>query len=112
MGRGFVRPATHAIDMISTSGAPPFGFHLRLRADYPLGALPSEGARIVARALQRYGMYHADRGQVPLTAASDRRTAAKWDGLLGWRDLEALRVEDFEVVDHGDRIPVTFDCER
>ncbi len=112
MGRGFVRPATHAIDMISTPGAPPFGFHLRLRADYPLGALPSDGARVVARALQRYGMYHADRGEVPLTAASDRRTAAKWDGLLGWRDLEALRVEDFEVVDHGGRIPVTFACER
>jgi hypothetical protein len=112
MGRGFVRPATHAIDMISIPGAPPFGFHLRLRADYPLGALPSEGARVVARALQRYGMYHADRGEVSLTAQSDRRTAAKWDGLLGWRDLEALRVEDFEVVDHGDRIPVTFACER
>jgi hypothetical protein len=57
-------------------------------------------------------MYHADRGQVVLTAASDRRTAATWSGLLGPRDLEALRVEDFEVVDHGDPIAVTFHCER
>jgi serine/threonine-protein kinase len=113
IGRGFVRPATHAIDMVpGSSAAPPFGFHLRLRGDYPLGSLPSEGARVVARALQRYGMYHADRGEVVLTAQSDRRTAAAWSGLLGRRDLEALRIEDFEVVDHGDPIEVTFRCQR
>jgi hypothetical protein len=112
IGRGFVRPATHAIDMGGAPNQPPFGFHLRLRADYPLGSLPSEGARVVARALQRYGMYHADRGEVALTAQSDRRTAAKWRDLLGDRDLAALRIEDFEVVDHGDRIATTFRCER
>jgi serine/threonine-protein kinase len=112
MGRGFVRPATHAIDMGGAPSLPPFGFHLRLRADYPLGALPSEGARVVARALQRYGMYHADRGEIALTAQSDRRTAAKWDGLLGERDLAGLRIEDFEVVDHGDRLATTFRCQR
>jgi hypothetical protein len=111
-GRGFVRPATHALDSVAPANAPPYGVHLRLRADYPIDALPSAGARTVARALQRYGMYHADRGEVALTAASDRRTAAKWGGLLGERDLEALDVEDFEVVDHGARITPTFHCER
>lgn len=112
IGKGFVRPATHATDTYGASNAPPFGFHLRLRADYPLGSLPSEGARTVARALQRYGMYHADHGDVALTAQSDRRTTAKWSGLLGERDLDALRIEDFEVVDHGETIALTFDCER
>ena len=112
IGRGFVRPATHALDSTGPANAPPFGFHLRLRRDYPLGALPSEGARIVARALQRHGMYLADRGVLPLTAQSDRYTAAKWHGLLGERDLDALRIEDFEVVEHGDRIAATFHCER
>jgi hypothetical protein len=112
IGRGFVRPATHAIDMGGAPNAPPFGFHLRLRADYPIDALPSEGARVVARALQRYGMYHADRGEIALTALSDRRTAAKWKGLLGDRDLAALEIEDFEVVDHGDRIATSFRCQR
>lgn len=112
MGRGFVRPATHAIDTHGASNAPPFGFHLRLRRDYPLEALPSEGARTVARALQKYGMYHADQGDTPLTALSDRYTTAKWSGLLGVKDLAALQIEDFEVVDHGASIPLTFDCAR
>jgi serine/threonine-protein kinase len=112
IGRGFVRPATHAVDMAGASNKPAFGVHLRLRGDYPLGSLPSEGARVVARALQRYGMYHADRGEIALTAQGDRHTAAKWSGLLAPRDLAALRIEDFEVVHHGDRIATTFRCER
>ena len=112
MGPGYVRPATHALDAAGPANAPPFGVHLRLRADYPVDALPSAGAQTVARALQRYGMYHADRGEVALTAASDRRAAASWSGLLGERDLEALDVEDFEVVDHGPRLPLAFSCAR
>jgi serine/threonine-protein kinase len=67
---------------------------------------------VVARALQRYGMYHADGGNIALTAQSDRHTTARWDGLLGPRDLAALRVEDFDVIHHSDPIPVTYDCER
>jgi len=110
--RGYVRPATHATDTTGAAGAPSYGVHLRLRGDYPVETLPSEGARVVARALQRYGMYHADGGQIALTAASDRRTAASWDGLLGPRDLADLDVEDFEVIDHGPSIALTYDCVR
>jgi serine/threonine-protein kinase len=86
--------------------------HLRLRADFPLDSLPSDGARVVARALQRYGMYHADGGNIALTAQSDRHTTAQWEGLLGPRDLSSLAVEDFEVIDHAPQVPVTFDCVR
>jgi serine/threonine-protein kinase len=85
---------------------------LRLRADYPIDTLPSEGAKVVARALQKYGMYHADGGNIALTAQSDRWTTAKWAGLLEARDLAALKVEDFDVIDHGPMIPLTFDCAR
>jgi serine/threonine-protein kinase len=109
---GFVRPATHAAMTTGRPGAPYFGVHLRLRADYPVETLPSEGARVVARALQHYGMIQADSGEIVLTAASDRYTQAKWSGLLGDRDLVALAVEDFEVVDHGSMIPLTDDCQR
>lgn len=111
--RGYVRPATHGTQA-TTGGtnAPPYGVHLRLRADYPIDSLPSTGAKVVARAMQKYGMYHADGGNIALTAASDRYTTAKWDGLLGPRDLYALRVEDFEVVDEGAMIPLTLDCAR
>jgi serine/threonine-protein kinase len=109
--RGFVRPATHASSTTGGSSAPSYGVHLRLRADYPIANL-SPGARVVARAMQKYGMYHADGGNIALTAASDRHTAAKWAGLLGSGDLAALKVTDFDVIDHGSPIALTFDCVR
>jgi len=110
--RGFVPPATHGSSTTGDSEAPYYGVHLRLRADYPLASLPSDGARTVARAMQTYGMYHADGGNIALTAQSDQRTTAKWDGLLGPRDLAALKVEDFQVIGHGEHTELTFDCTR
>jgi len=108
----YVHPATHGTR--STSGptdAPPYGARLRLRRDYPLDTLPA-GARVVAQAMKTYGLLLADGGNVALTAQSDRFTAAKWDGLLGPRDLAALRPADFELVEGGARIPLTLDCVR
>jgi serine/threonine-protein kinase len=109
---GFVPPATHGTETEGPEGAPYYGVHLRLRRDFPLDSLPSEGARVVARALQHYGMYHADGGDIALTAQSDRHTTAKWDGLLDAHDLSVLKVEDFEVIDHGGPIDLTYECMR
>jgi serine/threonine-protein kinase len=109
----YVHPATHGTRATSGPGAaPPYGARLRLRADYPLETLPNAAARTVARAMQRYGMLLADGGQITLTAQSDRFTRAKWDGLLGTRDLAALLPGDFEMVAAGERIPLTLDCIR
>jgi serine/threonine-protein kinase len=110
--RGYTGPATHATSTTGAAGAPYYGVHLRLRADYPISSLPTAGARVVARAMQKYGMYHADGGNIALTAQSDRHTTAKWSGLLGPKDLAALKVEDFEVIDHGAAVPMTNDCVR
>lgn len=110
--RGFVRPATHGTATSGSANAPAYGVHLRLRADYPIDSLPSAGAKVVARAMQKYGMYHADGGNIALTAQSDRHTTAKWSGLLGPLDLQALKVTDFEVIDHGAMVPLTYDCQR
>lgn len=110
--RRYVPPATHGTNTTGGADSPPYGVHLRLRRDFPLESLPNEGARTVARALQRYGMYHADGGEIALTAQSDRTTTAKWEGLLGPRDLRMLDVSDFEVIDHGAPIEVTYDCTR
>ena len=110
--RGYVRPATHGTNTTGGATAPYYGVHLRLRADYPIDTLPSEGAKVVARALQKYGMYHADGGNIALTGQSDRYTTAKWDGLLDPHDLAALDVEDFAVIDHGAPIELTLDCVR
>src|SRR5260221_4433335 len=53
---GYTRPATHGTNTTGGSAAPPYGVHLRLRADYPISSLPSAGAKVVARAMQKYGM--------------------------------------------------------
>jgi len=109
----YVHPATHSTGAASgPSSAPPYGARFRLRPDFPLNTLPNEAARVVARALQRYGMFLADGGNVALTAQSDRFTTAKWQGLLGSRDLQAIQVSDFQMVDSGARIPYTGDCVR
>lgn len=111
--RTYVAPATHATGAASGgTSAPPYGVHFRLRADYPLASLPNNGARVVAKALQKYGMFLADGGNIALTAQSDRFTTEKWSNLLGPRDLGLLLVTDFEVVDHGASQTFTGDCVR
>jgi serine/threonine-protein kinase len=106
----YVHPATHSTN--PTSGpatAPPYGSRLRLRADYPVQNLPNAGARVVARAMQKYGILLADGGTIALTAQSDRFTTAKWSGLLGPLDLSALQVSDFQMIAAGDRYTIG-DC--
>jgi serine/threonine-protein kinase len=107
---GYVRPATHSTSTTGGSTAPAYGVHLRLRADFPISTL-SPGAQVVARALQTYGMYQADGGNIALTAQSDKHTTHKWSGLLGSHDLEALKVSDFQVISHGSVIDGD-DCTR
>jgi hypothetical protein len=110
----YVHPATHSGAGKGTPAADlvPYGAHLRLKASFDLKSLPSEGARVVARALARYGMFLADGGNIALTAQSDALTRAKWAGLLGAGDLTRLAVTDFEMVDGGARIPLTLSCKR
>lgn len=115
MRRGvYVRPASHAGGpSASHPDAPMYRSRSRLRADYDLSSLPNDGARTVARAMQRFGIALADGGNVALTAQSDRfGSTAQWDGLLGPRNLDRIQPRDFEVVDTGPAIPLTYDCVR
>jgi hypothetical protein len=57
-------------------------------------------------------MLLANGGQIALTALSDPRTRTKWSGLLGARELEAIRPADFEVVDGAEPIPLKLGCVR
>jgi serine/threonine-protein kinase len=108
---GYVAPATHSTS--AYSGQAPMGVRLRLKASYAVDSLPSQGARVVARALQKYGMLLADAGQDALTAEDDRYSSVKWSGLLGARDLTAIKVSDFEAVDVGTvHQPSSMDCTR
>lgn len=113
----YIQPATHTSNR--TSGAfdtPPFGARFRLRPDFPLQSLPTAGARVVARAMQKYGMFLADGGIYALTAQSDRFTQTKWGSgrsrLLGRDDLAKLKVSDFEMVASGEMVKFNGECVR
>src|SRR6185295_17398598 len=109
----YVHPGTHSTNPTSgAADAPPYGVRFRLRHDFPLETLPSDGARVVAKALQKYGMLLSDGGHIALTAQSDRFTQHKWNEVgLDSHSLVALQVGDMEVVDMGDPIPWS-DCVR
>ena len=59
--RAYVAPARHYASSSVDPALPPMGLRVRLRASYPVAALPPQ-ARAVALALQRYGMILADNG--------------------------------------------------
>jgi hypothetical protein len=111
----YVTPGTHTTQ--PTDGGldtPPYGVRFRLRKDYPLASLPSDGARVLAKALQHYGMYLADGGSIPITIATDKFSAVTWDSLgVDSHSLNALTPGDFEVVKYSTPIDGShLDCVR
>ena len=108
----YVHPATHAGGPSGPDSAPPYGAHFRLKASCDVSQL-KPAAQVVARAMQQYGMFLADGGNVALTAQNDTDTTTKYADIdFGPHDLQSLKVTDFEVLDGGKRIPLTFDCVR
>ena len=108
----FVHPATHAGAPHGPDAAPPYGAHFRLKASYDLSHL-TPAARVVAKAMQKYGMFLSDGGNIALTAQNDADTAKKYaDVGFGPHDLESLKVTDFEVVDGGTPVRLTDNCVR
>lgn len=106
----YVRPATHAGAPRGPDTAPPMGAHLRLKSSFDVSQL-KPAAQVVARAMQKYGMFLSDGGNIALTAQSDADTQAKYADLdFGPRDLSALKVTDFEVLELGKPIRLTYDC--
>ena len=70
-------------------------------------------AQVVARAMQKYGIYMADGGNIALTGQADVVSCAKWaDVDLDEDDLVDLLATDFEVIDRGPTTDVTYDCDR
>lgn len=108
----FVHPATHAGAPRGPALAPPYGARFRLKSTYDLSRL-SPAAQVVARAMQKYGMFLSDGGNVALTAQSDADTSTKYADIgFGPHDLESLKVTDFEVVQLGRPIALSDDCVR
>jgi hypothetical protein len=108
----YVAPATHGTNTTGPQTSIPYGGHMRLRADFPLDTL-SPGAQVIAKALQKYGMYMSDGGNIALTAQGDVFGCATWDEVgVDSQSLNSLKATDFEVIDHGPTMDVTYDCQR
>ncbi len=108
----FVHPATHAGSPRGPDTAPPMGARFRLKASFDMSKL-TPAAQVVARAMQKYGMFLSDGGGIALTAQSDRDTNAKYaDVDFDTHSLWPLKVTDFEVLDLGTPIRLTDDCVR
>jgi serine/threonine-protein kinase len=106
----YVHPATHAGAPRGPVTAPPMGARFRLKASYDLSQL-TPAAQVVARAMQKYGMFLSDGGNIALTAQNDADTKSKYTDMdFTTRDLADLKVTDFEVLDLGTPIRLTDEC--
>jgi hypothetical protein len=91
--RAYVYPARHFASSSTNPNLPPMGLRLRLRANFPVASFPPQ-ARVVLRALKRYGMIVADNGSSwYISGAPDPRWSN--DQL---HSLHRVRGSDFRVV--------------
>jgi hypothetical protein len=109
----YVAPATHAGGPESTDpNAPPYGVRFRLNADFDESGY-TDPQRVVLKALKTHGMLLADGGEIPLTFADDRTSTAKWADLgIDANSFAGITVDQFEVVDLGPEIELTYECKR
>jgi hypothetical protein len=90
----YVWPARHAASSSSDPALPPMGLRLRLKAGVSLAKLPPQ-ARVIALAMQQYGVIVADNGSPwYISGAPDQRWSNDALHALG-----GLHGSDFEAVD-------------
>lgn len=92
--RAYVYPARHYASSSSDPSLPPMGLRVRLKASVNVASFPQQ-ARVVLRALQRYGMILADNGS-PWYVSGAPNSHWSNDQL---HSLGRLTGADFEVVD-------------
>ena len=92
--RAYVYPARHFASSSNDASLPPMGLRVRLKAGVDVASFPKQ-ARVVLRALQRYGMILADNGSPWYISGAP---SSHWsnDAL---HTLGRLTGADFEVVD-------------
>ena len=73
--RAYLYPARHFAADSSSSSLPPMGLRVRLKASYDVASLPPQ-ARVIAVAMQRYGMILADNGSAWFFQGT---SDARWD---------------------------------
>jgi hypothetical protein len=92
--RAYVYPARHYASSSSDRSLPPMGLRVRLKASVDVASFPKQ-ARIVLRALQRYGMILADNGSPWYISGAPND---HWSN-AALHTLGRLTGADFEVVD-------------
>ncbi len=93
---GYILPATHFASSRSDPTLPPMGLRLRLKSSFELGTLSGQ-ARVIAEAMQRYGLIVADNGSNWFFQGAP---SPFWDDDdLG--QLKSVGGDWFEVVDTG-----------
>ena len=92
--RAYVYPARHYASSSTDPSLPPMGLRVRLKASVNIASFPPQ-ARVVLRALQRYGMILADNGSPWYISGAPNR---HWDN-DDLHSLSRLTGADFEVVD-------------
>jgi hypothetical protein len=91
--RAYVYPARHFASSSTNRNLPPMGLRLRLRSNFPVARFPRQ-ARVILRALKRYGMIVADNGSSwYISGAADPRWSN--DQL---HTLHRVKGSDFRVV--------------
>ena len=131
----YVHPANHGTSGTGEHGASdtnvnavPYGSRLRLKQSFDVNAFVANNvvdggtkataaAKVILRTLQKYGMVLSDGGSVPLSVEKDNYTTHKWtefgmdpDNQSGSHLLYGIAVTDFEVVQTGPQIVLTYDC--
>jgi outer membrane murein-binding lipoprotein Lpp len=92
--RAYVYPARHYASSSTDPSLPPMGLRVRLKASVNAASFPRQ-ARVVLRALQRYGMILADNGSPWYVSGAPNR---HWNN-DALHTLGRLTGADFEVVD-------------
>jgi hypothetical protein len=92
--RAYVWPARHYASSLTGTQYPPMGQRFRLKAGYNISGFSAD-ARVIARAMQEYGIILADNGSAwYVSGAPDEG----WDNDV-LHELDVLTGADFEAVD-------------
>lgn len=114
----YVHPASHAGGPTGASNKIPYGSRLRLKSSFNIDAFSSNvAARVILRSMKKYGIVLSDGGNIALTSEDDRFTDHKWSE-FGFDQIDTyleemligVQLSDFEVVETGPQIPLTYDC--
>ena len=115
----YVHPASHAGGPSGASTKIPYGSRLRLKASYDINAFTSNvAAQVILRTMKKYGIVLSDGGNIALTSEDDMFTTHKWaefgfdeDTLYLEQMLIGVPLNQFDVIQTGARIPLTYDCD-